>query len=234
MVTPAGVRNPSRSSNPGPPAPLGPAPAPRAPRGLPPLSALPLTPAPPGSLCSGSVAGTGDVATRRGAAWKIHVISSCEPPSDQPQEACLPPQQERRRCLGGGWFCSRNACATAAQHARPHAREGKGSPRTERRVPQRAGQRAAHLAVRLLQRPRTQEQRAPCLRRTCCHAWGLSSLSFVGGRIKRPTGRGGMAVRPRTPRGTAMSLDPCLQCTASARRERSSAIETKGLATCSV
>ena len=96
------IGNPSRSSNPGPPAPLGPAPAPRAPRGLPPLSALPLTPAPPGSLCSGSVAGTGDVATQRGAAWKIHVVSSCEPPSDQPQEACLAPQQERRRCLGGG------------------------------------------------------------------------------------------------------------------------------------
>ena len=56
--------NPSRSSNPGPSAPLGPAPAPRAPRGLPPLSALPLTPAPPGSLCSGSVAGSGDVATQ--------------------------------------------------------------------------------------------------------------------------------------------------------------------------
>ena len=34
-------------------------------------------------------------------------------------------------------------------------------------------------AVRLLQRPRTQEQRAPCLRRTCCLAWGLSSLSFA-------------------------------------------------------
>ena len=34
-------------------------------------------------------------------------------------------------------------------------------------------------AVRLLQWPRTQEQRAPCLRRTCCLAWGLSSLSFA-------------------------------------------------------
>ena len=33
--------------------------------------------------------------------------------------------------------------------------------------------------VGLLQRPRTQEQRAPCLRRTCCLAWGLSSLSFA-------------------------------------------------------
>ena len=106
-------------------------------------------------------------------------VSSCEPPSDQPQEACLPPQPERRRCLRRGGSCSRRACATAAQHARPHAREGKGSPRTERRVPHRAGQRAAHLAVRLLQRPRTQEQRAPCLRRTCCLAWGLSSLSFA-------------------------------------------------------
>ena len=49
--------------------------------------------------------------------------------------------------------------------------------------------------VRLLQRPREQGQRAPCLRRTCCLAWGLSSLSFVGVRIKRPTARGGIAVR---------------------------------------
>ncbi len=73
---------------------------------------------------------------------------------------------------------------------------------------------AMHLAkwrctVRLLQRPRGQEQRAPCLRRTCCLA-GLSSLLFVGVRIKRPTGRGGLAVRPRTPRGTAVILHPCL------------------------
>ena len=112
------IGNPSRSSNPGPPAPLGPAPAPRAPRGLPPLSALPLTPAPPGSLCSVSVAGTGDVATRRGAAASR--ASSCEPPSDQPQEARLPPQPERRRCLRGGGVLlppcmrhRRSACATS-------------------------------------------------------------------------------------------------------------------------
>ena len=129
----------------------------------------------------------------------------------------------------GGWSCSRNACATAAQHARPHAREGKGSPRTERRVPHRAGQRAAHLAMRrasastaanagaegALSPPHMLPRLGP-----------LFALVLVEVRIKRPTGRGGMAVRPRTPRGTAMSLDPCLQCTvASARRERSSAIE---------
>ena len=81
--------------------------------------------------------------------------------------------------------------------------------------------------VRLLHRPRTQEQRAPCLRRTCCLAWGLSSLSFVGGRIKRPTGRGGMAVRPCTPRGTARSLDPCLQY-GGIREERAIVGDRKG------
>ena len=135
--------NSQPDSNSGPPAPLGSAPAPRAPRVLPPLSALPLPPAPPGSLCSGSVSGTGGVAAQRGAAarWNASrkrsgaaaaaASSSCEPPSDQPQAACLPPQQERRRRLCGGASCSRRACATAAQPARPHAREGKGSPRTE-------------------------------------------------------------------------------------------------------
>ena len=102
---------------------------------IPPLSTLPLTPAPPGSLCSGSVAGTGDVAARRGAtassrhAWTNvsgkrpsaaarASSDSCEPPSDQPQEACLPPQQERRRCLCGVLLppCMRHrrsACATS-------------------------------------------------------------------------------------------------------------------------
>jgi hypothetical protein len=108
-----------KDSNPQPFAPLGSAPTPRAPRVLPPLSApLPLTPAPPGALCSGSVAGTGGVATQHGTAASSRV-SSCEPPSDQPQEACLPPH-ERRRCLCGGVSFHR-ACATAAQHARPHA-----------------------------------------------------------------------------------------------------------------
>ena len=58
-----------KDSNPQPLAPLGSAFAPRAPRVLPPLSApLPLTPAPPGSLRSGSVAGSGGVAARRGTA----------------------------------------------------------------------------------------------------------------------------------------------------------------------
>ena len=88
-----------KDSNPQPFAPLGSALAPRTPRVLPPLSApLPLTPAPPGSLRSGSVAGGGGVAARRVAAAASR---SCEPPSDQPQEACLPPH-ERRRCLCGG------------------------------------------------------------------------------------------------------------------------------------
>ena len=86
-------------------------------------------------------------------------------------------------------------------------------------------------AVRLLQRPREQEQRAPCLRSTCCLAWGLSSLSFVGVRIKRPTARGDKAVRPRKPRGTAMSLDPCLQY-GGIREERAIVGDRKG--TCSV
>ena len=118
----------------------------------------------------------------------------------------------------------------------PHAREGKGSPRTECRVPQRAGQRAAHLAMRRASASMAANTGAEGALSPCCHMLSrlgpLFALVRVGGRIKRPTGRGGMAVRPRTPRGTAMSLDPCLQCTvASARRERSSAIETKGLAT---
>jgi len=61
-----------KNSNPQPPAPLGSAPAPRAPRVLPPLSApLPLTPAPPGSLRSGSVYGTGDVATPGVGRWRV-------------------------------------------------------------------------------------------------------------------------------------------------------------------
>jgi hypothetical protein len=55
--------------------------------------------------------------------------------------------------------------------------------------------RACDTAAQL-QRPREQGQRAPCLRRTCGFAWDLSSHSFVAVRIKRPTGRGGMAVRP--------------------------------------
>jgi hypothetical protein len=112
-----------KDSNPQPFAPLGSAPAPRTPRVLPPLSTpLPLTPAPPGLLRSGSVAGTGDVATRRGAAWIRRRVSSCEPPSDQPQEACLPPH-ERRRCLCGGVLLPpcmrhrRSACATSRGEA---------------------------------------------------------------------------------------------------------------------
>ena len=150
------------------------------------------------------------------------------------------PRTSRKKCAflpsrsggaasGGAGSCSRNACATAAQHARPHAREGKGSPRTERRVPHRAGQRAAHLAMRRASAStaaNTGAEGALSPPHMLPRLGPLFALVRVGGRIKRPTGRGGMAVRPRTPRGTAMSLDPCLQCTvASARRERSSAIE---------
>ena len=56
--------------------------------------------------------------------------------------------------------------------------------------------------VRLLQRPRTQEQRAPCLRRTCCLAWGLSSLSFSS----ECASNGQRVEEAWLPRGTAMSL----------------------------
>ena len=181
-----------KDSNPQPFAPLGSAPAPRAPRVLPPLSApLPLTPAPPGSLRSGSVSGSGGVATRRGAAWKC----SCEPPSDQPQEACLPPH-ERRRCLCGG-VSSRHACATAALHARPHAVRLR-----------------AHRVSRF------------CIVQGSVLPFGHAPCVCFNGRENRGRGRPvSTARKPRgKPRGTAMSLHPCYS-TASARRERSSAIE---------
>jgi hypothetical protein len=154
-------------------------PPPRAPHVLPPLSApLPLTPAPPGSLCSGSVAGTGDVATRRGAAWKIHAssrVSSCEPPSDQPQEACLPPH-ERRRCLCGGVSCSRRACATAAQHARPS----------------RAVRLRAHRASRF------------CIVQGSVLPFGDAPCVCFNGRENR--GRGRPVSAARKPRGPAKGL----------------------------
>ena len=123
---------PLKDSNPQPPAPLGSAPAPRAPRVLPPLSALPLTPAPPGSLCSGSVAGSGDVAARRGAAAScrrnasikrssaaiaIDHVAACLPRTSRKKRAF--PPHERRRCLcRGGVFppCMRHrrsACANS-------------------------------------------------------------------------------------------------------------------------
>ena len=106
------------------------------------------------------------------------LVAANLPRTSRKKRALLPSRSGGAASAGGG--------LAPAMHAPPPlsmrdltAREGKGSPRTERRVPHRAGQRAAHLAVRLLQRPRTQEQRAPCLRRTCCLAWGLSSLSFA-------------------------------------------------------
>ena len=107
-----------KDSNPQPPAPLGSAPAPRAPCVIPPLSApLPVTPAPPGSLCSVSVAGSGDAAAQRGTAARLR-RSSCEPPSDQPQEACLPPRSGGAASAGVVLLppCMRHrrsACATS-------------------------------------------------------------------------------------------------------------------------
>ena len=117
---------PLRDSNPQHLLPLGSAPAPRAPLWAPTAERppLPLTPAPPGTLCSGSVAGSGDVAAQRAAAASRR---SCEPPSDQPQEA-----YERRRCIcGGGPQCMR----PAARRARPR---GEG-PHVECCVLQLAG-----------------------------------------------------------------------------------------------
>ena len=226
---------PQPDSNPGPSAPLGPAPAPRAPRGLPPLSALPLAPAPPGSLCSGSVAGSGDVATQRGAAW-IRVIRNLSRASLGPAARSVPssPAGAAALPLRGGVLLPpcmrhrRSACATSRagrQRLPAHRASRSASCRAACRPFGRASASTAANtgAEGALSPPHMLPRLGP-----------LFALVRVGGRIKRPTGRGGMAVRPRTPRGTAMSLHPCLQCTvASARRERSSAIE-KGLATCSV
>ena len=117
---------PLRDSNPQHLLPLGSVPAPRAPLWAPTAERppLPLTPAPPGTLCSGSVAGSGDVAAQRAAAASRR---SCEPPSDQPQEA-----YERRRCICGGVpQCMR----PAARRARPR---GEG-PHVECCVLQLAG-----------------------------------------------------------------------------------------------
>jgi hypothetical protein len=96
------------------------------------------------------------------------------------------------------------ACATAAQHARPHAVRLRAH-----QVSRSASCRAACCLLANMHRAsastaaRTGAEGAlslPCLRRTCCLAWGLSSLSFVAVRIKWPAGRGGMAVRPGKPR----------------------------------
>ena len=117
--------------------------------------------------------------------WRLNValhgsalVAASLPRTSRKKRALLPSKSGGAASAGRGLAPAAHAPPPLSMRD-PHAREGKGSPRTERRVPQRAGQRAAHLAVRLLQRPRTQEQRVPCLRRTCCLAWGLSSLSFA-------------------------------------------------------
>ena len=108
-----------KDSNPQPFAPLGSAPAPRAPRVLPPLSApLPLTPAPPGSLRSGSVAGSGGVAARRGTAALLRLVAASLPRTSRKKRAF--PLMSGGAASAGG-MSSHRACATAAQHARPHA-----------------------------------------------------------------------------------------------------------------
>ena len=134
--------------------------------------------------------------------------------------------QERQRCLCGGVLLPpcmrhrRSACATSRagrQRLPAHRASRSASCRAACRPFGRASASTAANAGAegALSPPHMLPRLGP-----------LFALVRVGGRIKRPTGRGGMAVRPRTPRGTAMSLDPCLQCTvASARRERSSAIE---------
>jgi hypothetical protein len=192
-----------KDSNPKPFAPLGSAPAPRAPRVLPPLSApLPLTPAPPGSLCSGSVAGTGGVATRRGAAWICR--SSCEPPSDQPQEACLPLMSGGAASAGGVYPPSmrhrRSACATSRGEA----------------------PRAPSVVFCVVKGSVLPFDDAPCVCFNC--------------RDGRGRGRPVSAARkPREkPRGTAMSLHPCLQY-GGKREERAANVgDRMGLATSSV
>jgi hypothetical protein len=64
--------------------------------------------------------GTGGVATQHGTAASSRV-SSCEPPRTSRTRSVPSPPHKRRRYLCGGVSCTRRACATAAQHARPHA-----------------------------------------------------------------------------------------------------------------
>ena len=98
-----------------------PAPAPRAPRELPPLSA---PPAPhdsrllhPARWAQGLVLGVEKRQLNVALRGSAQVAASL--PRTSRKKRAFPHQ--RRRCLCGG-SCSRNACATAAQHARPHAR----------------------------------------------------------------------------------------------------------------
>ena len=115
VVTPAGVRTPDFPHLSAGPRPARPSWAPTAER--------PPAPAPPGSLCSGSVAGTGDVATRRGTAGSSRV-SSCE----------LDSRKKRAFLPRSGGAASAGGLAPAA-HAPPPlskrdltAREGKRLP----------------------------------------------------------------------------------------------------------
>ena len=158
----------------------------------------------------------------------VAVLVAASLPRTSRKKRAFPHQ--RRRCLCGG-SCSRNACATAAQHARP-SRAGR------QRLPAHRASRSASCRAACCP-----FGDAPCVcfngrehrsrGRPVSAAHAASPGASLRSRSRRRahqtangSGRGGMAVRPRTPRGTAMSLDPCLQCTvASARRERSSAIE---------
>ena len=184
----------------------------------------------------GAAASSRTNVSRKRSSAAAPAASSCAPPSDQPQEACLPPQPERRRCLGGGGLAP-------AAHAPPplsmrDLTRGKAkaprAPSVAFRIVQDNVPPIWRCPVRLLQRPRTQEQRAPCLRRTCCLAWGLSSLSFVGGRIKRPTGRGGMVVRPRKPTRDGHEFGSMSTVYGGICEERAIVCDRKGLATNSV
>ncbi len=146
---------------------------------------------------------------RSSVAAPAALLSSYEPPSYQPQEACLPPH-ERRRCLCGWVSCCHRACATAAQHTRPHAERlhahrvsrsascsaaccllamHRASASTAARTGAEGALSPPHMLPRLgpLFVRRSAHQTANGSRRYGCEAW-------------------------KAPRGTAMILDPCLRC----------------------